>query len=89
MGGEVEGEHVTLQQLLVHHLIEHWSNSLLGKSWVGHTNNGFKVISSEDGLLLLNVTEFLVLNVDLSGGLSTIAGTESYIIGDEVTHKSS
>jgi hypothetical protein len=51
---------------LVDHLIENWGDSFLGKSWVSHTDNSFEIASSEDGLLLLYVTEFLVLNMDLT-----------------------
>jgi len=66
LGGEVESEHVSFQKLLVDHLIENWGDSFLGKSWISHTDNSFEIASSEDGLLLLYVTEFLVLNMDLT-----------------------
>jgi hypothetical protein len=50
---------------LVHHLIENWSNAFLSKSWISHTNDRFEVVTSEDGLLFLNITELLVLNENL------------------------
>lgn len=84
LGGQVEGEDVLCQKLLANHLVEHWCNSFLGKSWVSHSNDSFEVLSGENSRLFLDISEFLVLNVDLTIRLS-IAGANSHVILDEVT----
>jgi len=65
-GSEIESKYISFKKLLVDHFIEHWSNSFLSKSWISHTDNSLEVASGKDSLLLLDITEFLVLNVDLS-----------------------
>lgn len=69
----------------MHHFIEYWSNSSLSKSWVSKTNDSFEVRSSENGMLSLNITELLVFNMNLTTGLTSLAGTKSKIVGNEVT----
>jgi hypothetical protein len=66
LSGEIESKNVALKQFLVNHLIENWLDATFSESWIGHTDNSFEVISSEDSLLFLDITEFLVLNVNLS-----------------------
>lgn len=84
--GKIESEHVALKQVLCHHLIEDRSNIGFGKSGVSETNDGLEVVSREDGLLLKNITELLVVDDNLTGGLA-VAGTESNSISNEVTGK--
>ena len=74
---------------MVHHFVEDWLDVFLGESWVGHTNDTLEVVASENGLLLLNVTEFLVLNNNLTIRLGAVASTQSNIIGHEVACKGS
>jgi len=65
-GSEIESKYISFKKLLVDHFIEHWGNSFLSKSWISHTDNSLEVASGKDSLLLLDITEFLVFNVDLS-----------------------
>ena len=74
LGGEIEGEDIAFKKLLIHHLIKDWDNSWLCKLWIGHTDDGFEVVSSENCLLFLDITELLILNMDLSAGLRSITG---------------
>jgi len=66
LGGEVKSKNISFQKLLVDHLIENWGDSFLSESWISHTDNSLEIASSEDSLLLFNVTELLVFNVNLS-----------------------
>jgi hypothetical protein len=52
--------------MLLNHFVENWSNSSLGKSWVSKTNNGFEIRASENSVLLLDITELLIFDVNLS-----------------------
>jgi hypothetical protein len=73
--------------MLVHHFVEDWLDSFLGKSWISHTDNGLEVGASENGGLFLDITEFLISNVNLSTASRTIASTNSDIIGHEMSRK--
>lgn len=63
--GEIECKDIALEELLVDHLVENWSHASLGKGWVGQSDNGLEVGARENGVLLLDVAELLVLDMDL------------------------
>lgn len=73
--------------MLVHHFVEDWFDSFLGESWISHTDNGLEVRSSENGGLFLDITEFLISNVNLSTAGGAVASSNSDIIGHEVSGK--
>jgi len=76
LGSQIEREDIVFQQFLIHHFIENWSDTFLSKGWISHTNDGFKVVASEDSLLLLNITELLIFDENLTWWW-TITGTNS------------
>jgi hypothetical protein len=88
LGGKVECEHIVWDKLLVHHLVENRSHTFLSELWISKTNDSLKVATSENSALLLNITEFLVLNVDLTSGLFTVTCTKSDIVSDKMSCKS-
>ena len=73
--------------MLVHHFVEDWLDAFLGESWVSHTDDGLEVRASEDGRLLLDITEFLISNVNLSAAGRAVASSNSDIIGHKVSGK--
>ena len=89
LGSEIEGEDITFQKLLVHHLIKNWDNTWLCKFWIGHTNDGFEVVSSKNCSLLLNITELLVFNMDLSTRLRPITRAKSEVVSNKMSHECS
>jgi len=65
-GSQIESEDVALQELLLDHLVKDWRHSFFSESWVGHSDDGFKVAACEDSLLFLYVSELLVFYVNLA-----------------------
>ena len=84
---QVESKHVARQKLLVHHLIENWSDALLGKSRISHTDDCFEVVAVEDGFLSEDVSELLLLDVNLAAR-HAIARAQADIVKNEVSGKS-
>jgi len=85
--GQVEWENIRLQKMLLDHFIKNWSNSSFSEGWISKTNNGFEIRASENSMLLLDITELLIFDVDLSTRLRTFAWPKSDIISDEMTSK--
>lgn len=83
---QVESEHVARQKMLVHHLIENRSDTLLGESWISHTDDSFEVITGEDGLLSEDVSELLLRDVNLAAR-HAIARAQADVIKNEVSGK--
>jgi len=73
--------------MLIHHFVEYWFNSFLGKCWISHTDDCLEIGASEDSRLFLDISEFLISDMNLSGTGGRVTGTNSDIIGHEMSRK--
>jgi len=71
--------------MLVYHFIKNRRDIFPGKCWICKANNGFKVVTSEYGLLFFDVAELLVLDVNLPTRLGAIARAKSQVIQHKMT----
>jgi hypothetical protein len=84
---EIKCEQVILKKVLINQCVKYGFNSFLGKCWISPTDNGLEVGASEDSRLFFNVTEFLSLDMNLSGTGGLVASSNSHIVGHEMTGK--
>jgi len=64
---------------LIHHIIEHWFDSILCECWISHADNGFES-TVENAILFFNVSELLLF--DFNGFISF---ADSQVVHEEVS----
>jgi hypothetical protein len=58
---------------LIDHFVEDWGDTSLSERWISQSYNSLEVGACENSVLLLNITKFLILNMNLSTWLAPIA----------------
>lgn len=80
---QIKWKNITFKKMLLDHFIENWSDTSFSQCWIGKTNDCFEVWSRKYCVLTFNISKFLILNMDLTTGCSSFAGTQS----DVISHK--